>query len=108
MHIRSLADADSTHSGAAYSTIEVMVAHECWKRGPGAVETQILGNAVLFSQRRGPGLSGSISVLDWTTGNMTFVSVVFGGPELLDEPIHNPSVSLPCTRRLVLHLSLRK
>jgi hypothetical protein len=80
MHIRNLTDGDLVHSRAARSTIDVPVAHESWptsENSPGGVETQILGNVVIFSQRRGPGLSGSISAFDWSTGHMLFVSIIF-------------------------------
>ncbi|GJJ10464.1 hypothetical protein Clacol_004690 [Clathrus columnatus] len=57
--------------------IHIPVAHEDWinENGyPGATDIQILGDAVLFAQRRGPSGSGSIAVVNWKTSQIRFIT----------------------------------
>ena len=75
LHICSLSSG-FMHPRATKPIIEAPVAYEDWPyngRCLEPTEIQILGRMILFSQRRGPGLSGSISVIDWTTGTRIFV-----------------------------------
>ncbi|KAF8526532.1 hypothetical protein BU17DRAFT_82618 [Hysterangium stoloniferum] len=70
VHIQNLSG-QVYHPRAKQPIIRVSVAYRAWVAPsgfPGAVDIQILGCVALFSQHRGVGGSGSITVFDWTTG----------------------------------------
>lgn len=63
-----------------HNIIHVPVAHENWlnENGyPGATDIQILGDVVLFAQRRGPSGSGGIAVANWKTCEIIYVGPFF-------------------------------
>jgi hypothetical protein len=75
MHIRSLSSG-LAHPRVIEPVIEIPTVYEDWADNGRCIdptEIQILGRMILFSQRRGPGYSGSASVHDWTTGAHIFV-----------------------------------
>ncbi|KAF8589154.1 hypothetical protein K439DRAFT_1629060 [Ramaria rubella] len=77
MHIRSLSSG-LAHPKAAQPITEVSVAHDNWPSYndfPGAVDVQVLECMVLYTQHRGPGGSGGISVINWNTGTEVFRSL---------------------------------
>ncbi|KIJ35289.1 hypothetical protein M422DRAFT_262455 [Sphaerobolus stellatus SS14] len=76
LHVRAFSTG-LRHPKADVETIRVPVAHEQWSSPngfPGNTDIQIIGSILLFAQRRGPGCSGSISIINWKKGARIFTT----------------------------------